>query len=118
MESGARAAGQRRSLAAAMPAPRSERRVVTGLLVSEFTSLYESYRQGERSRLAELEVQYADFAVWQREWLQGEVLQQQIDYWKRSLPQLPVLELPTDRRGRACRSTEAARSSSSSCRRS
>ncbi len=69
----------------------------TGLLVSEFTSLYESYREGKQSRLAELEVQYADFAVWQREWLQGEVLQQQIDYWKRQLAAAPVLELPTDR---------------------
>ncbi len=69
----------------------------TGLLVSEFTSLYESYREGKQSRLSELEVQYADFAVWQREWLQGEVLQQQIDYWKRQLAAAPVLELPTDR---------------------
>ncbi len=69
----------------------------TGLLVSEFTSLYESYRQGDRSRLAELEVQYADFAVWQRNWLTGEVLQQQLDYWKRQLAQVSVLELPTDR---------------------
>ncbi len=69
----------------------------TGLLVSEFTSLYESYRQGDRSRLSELEVQYADFAVWQRNWLTGEVLQQQLDYWKRQLAQVSVLELPTDR---------------------
>ncbi len=68
-----------------------------GVMVNEFTSLYESYREGKQSRLAELEVQYADFAVWQRNWLTGEVLQQQMDYWKHQLAQLPLLELPTDR---------------------
>ena len=42
-------------------------------------------------------MQYADYAVWQREWLQGEVLEQQLAYWKEALAGLPVLELPTDR---------------------
>ncbi len=69
----------------------------TGLLVSEFASLYENYRQGDRSRLSELEVQYADFAVWQREWLSGDVLEKQMGYWRRQLAGAPVLELPTDK---------------------
>ena len=69
----------------------------TGVLVREFTSLYEQYISGRQAALAELEVQYADYAVWQREWLQGEVLQEQIDYWRNQLEDASVLELPTDR---------------------
>ena len=42
-------------------------------------------------------MQYADYALWQREWLQGEVLEQQLTYWRQALADLPVLELPTDR---------------------
>src|SRR5205085_5460904 len=50
------------------------------------------------SPLAVPEIQYADFAAWQREWLAGEVLEQQLDDWKQQLADsLPVLELPTDR---------------------
>ena len=44
--------------------------------------LYEAYRRGEESPLAELPVQYADYAVWQREWMQGEVLEEQLRYWE------------------------------------
>ena len=46
--------------------------------------------------LAELEVQYADYAVWQREWLQGEVLEEQLRYWREQLRGMEMLELPTD----------------------
>ncbi|MCA1659552.1 MAG: condensation domain-containing protein, partial [Verrucomicrobiaceae bacterium] len=50
------------------------------------------------SPLPELSIQYADFAVWQRQWLQGEVLEKQLSYWKQQLEGSPaVLELPTDR---------------------
>ncbi|HEY0606847.1 MAG TPA: amino acid adenylation domain-containing protein, partial [Herpetosiphonaceae bacterium] len=49
------------------------------------------------SPLPELPIQYADFAIWQRGWLQGDVLDQQLGYWQRQLADLPVLELPTDR---------------------
>src|SRR5262249_4374049 len=49
------------------------------------------------SPLPELPIQYADFAVWQRQWLQGEVLAAQLAYWQRQLTGLPVLQLPTDR---------------------
>lgn len=52
---------------------------------------------GEPSSLPELLVQYADFAVWQRQWLQEGGLEEQLAYWKRQLDSnLPVLELPTD----------------------
>ena len=52
--------------------------------------------EGEESRLAELEVQYADYAVWQREWLQGEVLEEQLEYWRKQLEEMEPLDLPTD----------------------
>src|ERR1044072_384581 len=69
-----------------------------GVLVKEVGSLYEAYQRGESSPLPELEIQYADFAAWQREWLQGEVLENELSYWKQQLADAPeVLELPTDR---------------------
>ena len=69
-----------------------------GVLVKEVAALYNAFAQGLESPLTELPVQYADYAVWQREWLQGEVLEQQIGYWKQQLEGAPeLLELPTDR---------------------
>ena len=69
-----------------------------GLLVRELAALYTSFSRGERSPLAELEVQYADYAVWQREWLSGETLEGQLSYWRRQLEGAPpVLELAADR---------------------
>jgi amino acid adenylation domain-containing protein len=69
----------------------------TGILVREVAALYEAYVAGRESPLPELEIQYADYAVWQREWLQGEVLEQQLAYWRQQLAELPVLQLPTDK---------------------
>jgi len=70
----------------------------SGILVKELGALYEAFSKGEPSPLTELPIQYADFAVWQREWLQGEALQAQLDYWKKKLAgQLPVIKLPADR---------------------
>ncbi len=70
----------------------------TDILVREVATLYECYCSGKPSPLPELPIQYADYALWQRKWLQGEVLATQIDYWKQQLKDsLPVLELPTDR---------------------
>ena len=64
----------------------------------ELTLLYEAFSNGQASPLAKLPIQYADFAVWQRQWLQGDALASQLDYWKQQLGGvLPVLELPTDR---------------------
>ena len=83
-----------------------------GVLVKEVATLYEAYIKGEASPLPELEIQYADYAVWQREWLQGEVLEEQLSYWQRQLGgELPVLELPTDRPRPAVQSYRGARQS-------
>ena len=68
-----------------------------GIAIREFVQLYAGYVRGEKAELPELGVQYADYAVWQREWLQGEVLERQIGYWKKQLTNLQTLELPTDR---------------------
>ncbi|HEY9422995.1 MAG TPA: amino acid adenylation domain-containing protein, partial [Thermoanaerobaculia bacterium] len=69
-----------------------------GVLLREVLALHEAFSQGLPSPLAELPVQYADFAVWQRSWLQGEVLDVQLDFWKQQLAGAPaVLELPLDR---------------------
>jgi len=68
------------------------------IFVREFGLLYEAFTQGRRSPLSELPVQYADFAVWQRQWLQGEVVEQQFAYWEKQLAGVPaVIDLPTDR---------------------
>jgi hypothetical protein len=65
------------------------------LMVGEFVALYEAYGNGRASSLPELELQYADFAVWQREWLQGEVLDEGLRYWKKELSgELPIIEFP------------------------
>jgi amino acid adenylation domain-containing protein len=70
----------------------------SGVLVREVAALYEAYAQDRESPLPELPVQYADYAVWQREWLQGEVLAKQLAYWKKQLEGSPaLLEFPTDR---------------------
>ncbi|HEX5890087.1 MAG TPA: amino acid adenylation domain-containing protein, partial [Pyrinomonadaceae bacterium] len=68
-----------------------------GVLAREATTLYATFTGQETAPLAELPVQYADYAVWQREWLQGETLNAQFDYWSTQLEGLsPVLELPLD----------------------
>jgi amino acid adenylation domain-containing protein len=68
-----------------------------GVLIRELTTLYEAYATGRKSPFAELEIQYADFAHWQRERLQGEVLERQLGYWKEQLAGAPAVpELPTD----------------------
>jgi len=69
-----------------------------GVLLREIGVLYEAFSQGRPSPLPELPVQYADFAVWQRSWLEGEVLDRQLGWWKQQLAGAPAaLELPTDR---------------------
>jgi amino acid adenylation domain-containing protein len=67
------------------------------LLVRELTQLYEAFSQGKPSPLADLGFQYADYAVWQRDWLQGEELERQLAYWRRQLAGAPPLNLSTDR---------------------
>jgi hypothetical protein len=68
------------------------------VLIREVSVLYEAISRGEGSPLAELSIQYLDYAMWQREWLKGEVLEGQLGYWKEQLKgALQVLELPTDK---------------------
>ena len=68
------------------------------VLMREVAALYRVALTGEGSPLPEVPIQYADFAVWQRGWLAGEVLAGEVEYWRRRLAILPeVLELPTDR---------------------
>jgi amino acid adenylation domain-containing protein len=66
-----------------------------GVLVREVGALYQAYSAGEDSPLEELPIQYADFAVWQREWLKGEALEGQMNYWRKQLEYAPELKLPT-----------------------
>ncbi|MBY0572817.1 MAG: amino acid adenylation domain-containing protein, partial [Undibacterium sp.] len=60
------------------------------ILVNEFGILYRAYSQGQANPLPPLEIQYADYSHWQRQWLQGEVLEQQLAYWTEQLDDLPV----------------------------
>jgi amino acid adenylation domain-containing protein len=67
-----------------------------GVIIKELKVLYEAFARGEKSPLPELPIQYADFAHWQRNRMQGEVLEKQLVYWRKQLGgRLPVLELPT-----------------------
>ncbi len=69
-----------------------------GVLVRELGVLYEAFSQGLPSPLPELPGQYADFAVWQRQWLRGEVLEERVRFWREALAGAPeLLEMPTDR---------------------
>ena len=69
----------------------------TGILVNELNSLYSAAAAGESPSLPALPIQYADYAFWQRQWLQGERLERQVAYWREQLKDAPgVLDLPTD----------------------
>ncbi|MEV5735713.1 amino acid adenylation domain-containing protein [Streptomyces sp. NPDC052292] len=79
-----------------------------GVLSRELTALYGARLTGTASGLTEPPLQYADFAVWQREWFTGEVLAEQLDYWRGRLAGTEPLELPTDRRRPARRTGNGA----------
>jgi len=69
-----------------------------GILLRELGILYAAFANGQASPLAPLPIQYADFALWQREWLQGADLNTQLSYWTRQLAGAPqIIELPTDK---------------------
>lgn len=69
-----------------------------GILIREVASFYEAFSSGRTPVLPALPIQYADFAEWQRRWLQDEVLERQLDWWKHHLGEhYPVLNLPVDR---------------------
>jgi amino acid adenylation domain-containing protein len=68
-----------------------------GIFFRELAELYDAFRCGREPQLAELAIQYADFATWQREWFKSELVQRQLDYWREQLRGAPpLLELPTD----------------------
>src|SRR5690606_32443854 len=68
-----------------------------GVLVNEFSLLYAAFVKGESHSLLPLPIQYADYAHWQRNWLQGDVLEQQLAYWTGQLADLPLVHsLPLD----------------------
>ncbi|MDV2992592.1 MAG: Linear gramicidin synthase subunit B [Chroococcidiopsis sp. SAG 2025] len=67
------------------------------ILIRELELLYSAFSMGKPSPLPELSIQYADFAHWQRQWLQGEVLESQLSYWRSQLQNLSVLEVESNR---------------------
>ncbi|WP_253900255.1 condensation domain-containing protein [Corallococcus carmarthensis] len=80
-----------------------------GVLVRELVALYEAFRQGQPAPLPELPVQYADFSRWQAAWMDGQVLEGQLDWWRRELEGAPhALALPTDRPRPPLRSAQGA----------
>ncbi|MFB1485396.1 condensation domain-containing protein, partial [Corallococcus sp. RDP092CA] len=82
------------------------------VLVREVATLYGAFAQGGASPLAPLRMQYADYAAWQRDWLQGEVLEKQLGYWREQLRGAPpALELPTDKPRPAMRAYRGAQRS-------
>ncbi|OSX98878.1 non-ribosomal peptide synthetase [Bacillus mycoides] len=69
-----------------------------GILMNELLTFYEEETGGNPAKLSSLSIQYADFAKWQKEWLQGDVLNRQLTYWEEELSgELPILQLPVDR---------------------
>ncbi|MDB4948949.1 MAG: sypC, partial [Gemmatimonadetes bacterium] len=69
-----------------------------GVLTRELGALYAAFRRGDPDPLPALPIQYADYAVWQRRWVEGQLLREQADYWTQTLAGAPeLLELPTDR---------------------
>ena len=80
-----------------------------GILMRELAALYEAFRVGKPSPLPELPIQYADYSLWQQKWLRGDVLETQLEYWKKQLAGIPALvEVPTDRPRSAVRSLRGA----------
>ena len=66
------------------------------ILVKEVILLYEAYTEGREAQLPKLPVQYADYAIWQRQYMDDEVLEDKLGYWKRKLEGVSLLQLPTD----------------------
>ncbi|WP_430909721.1 amino acid adenylation domain-containing protein, partial [Maribacter sp. 2-571] len=79
-----------------------------GILMNEFMALYGSMIRKEETNLPELSIQYADYAIWQRKYLEGAVLENQLEYWEGQLSDAPNLSLPTDHVRPSVRSTEGA----------
>ncbi|MBH8565767.1 amino acid adenylation domain-containing protein [Nostoc sp. CENA67] len=81
------------------------------VFLQELAVLYQAFCEGKPSPLPELSIQYADFAYWQRQWLQDEILAPQLNYWQKHLANLSMLQLPTDRPRPAMETFRGARHS-------
>jgi Condensation domain len=79
------------------------------IFVRELLALYVAFSRNQPSPLPELPIQYADYAHWQRQWIQDEVMQAQLDYWKEKLAGAPELNLPTDHRRPAVQTFRGAK---------
>ncbi len=80
-----------------------------GVFMREISIIYQAFSQDKDCPLPDLPIQYADFSTWQRDWLSGEVLEKQLNYWKEKLGNdLPILELPTDKPRPAMQSARGA----------
>jgi amino acid adenylation domain-containing protein len=66
------------------------------VLIRELRAHYTAYLADKEPQISPLPLQYADYAIWQRQWLQGEILEQRLVYWKKQLANLPTVSLPTD----------------------
>jgi amino acid adenylation domain-containing protein/non-ribosomal peptide synthase protein (TIGR01720 family) len=77
-----------------------------GILIRELKAIYEALARGASSELPPMPIQYLDFAVWQRGWLQGKTLEDQLAYWKKQIAGTPPLELATDRPRPAVRTSK------------
>jgi amino acid adenylation domain-containing protein/non-ribosomal peptide synthase protein (TIGR01720 family) len=69
----------------------------TGVFVREVAALYDAFAKGQPSPLPTLPIQYGDFAIWQRQWLQGDRVESHLAYWRQQLDNCSMLDLPTDR---------------------
>jgi amino acid adenylation domain-containing protein len=80
------------------------------VFIQELKVLYVAFTSGRSASLPDLKIQYADFARWQRSWLQGDVLEAHLDYWRQQLHSMPALiELPLDRPRPAVQTFRGAR---------
>ena len=80
----------------------------TSILVKEVVELYTAHTAGHTAQLPDLPIQYADYAIWQRNYLQGEVLEAKLDYWKTKLANTATLQLPADYNRPAVQSSHGA----------
>ncbi|HKE57537.1 MAG TPA: condensation domain-containing protein, partial [Pyrinomonadaceae bacterium] len=82
-----------------------------GVLFHELAQFYEAFSNRQPLLLPDLPIQYADFATWQRQWLQGETLETHLSYWKKNLQNIPTLQLATDRPRPAIQTSHGAHQS-------
>ena len=78
------------------------------IIVRELVEFYKAYEENREADLTPLQIQYADFAMWQRKYLQGEVIENNLDYWKKKLDSTEPLQLPTDYNRPPIQSTKGA----------